>query len=60
MYHTLSMSDNFESEKNKKAFGYTALICGALLLIAFLVSWTHKHTPSSVVQDLGKGRKGPR
>lgn len=52
MYYTPTMSASFESEKNKKAFAYTALICGALLLIAFLVSWTHKHTPSSVVQDL--------
>lgn len=52
MYYTPTMSASFESEKNKKAFAYTVLICGALLLIAFLVSWTHKHTPSSVVQDL--------
>ncbi len=52
MYYTPTMSANFESEKNKKAFAYTVLICGALLLIAFLVSWTHKHTPSTVVQDL--------
>ena len=52
MYYTPTMSENFESEKNKKAFAYTVLICGALLLIAFLVSWTHKHTPSTVVQDL--------
>jgi len=52
MYYTPTMSASFESEKNKKAFAYTVLICGALLLIAFLVSWTHKHTPSTVVQDL--------
>jgi hypothetical protein len=34
-----SMSATFEAEKNRKAAIYTALICGAILLIALLVSW---------------------
>jgi hypothetical protein len=33
------MSATFETEKNRKAAIYTALICGAILLIALLVSW---------------------
>jgi hypothetical protein len=47
-----SMSATFEAEKNRKAFIYTAAICGALLLIAFLVSWTHEHAPSNLVVDM--------
>jgi len=46
------MSASFEAEKNRKAFLYTAIICGVLLLLAFLISWTHQHTPSSVVEEL--------
>jgi hypothetical protein len=39
MSNTNSMSATFEAEKNRKAAIYTALICGAILLIALLVSW---------------------
>jgi hypothetical protein len=39
MNHTITMSATFETEKNRKAAVYTALICGAILLIALLVSW---------------------
>jgi hypothetical protein len=46
------MSATFETEKNRKAFLYTAIICGSLLLLAFLISWTHKHTIPPVGQDL--------
>ncbi|HMU09869.1 MAG TPA: cell envelope integrity protein TolA [Ferruginibacter sp.] len=46
------MSATFETEKNRKAFIYTAIICGALLLLAFLISWTHQHTPPPALQDL--------
>lgn len=46
------MSATFETEKNRKAFIYTAIICGTLLLLAFLISWTHQHTPPPALQDL--------
>lgn len=50
--YTSFMSATFETEKNRKAFIYTAIICGALLLLAFLISWTHQHTPPPALQDL--------
>lgn len=34
------MTDQFESQKNIKASGYTFLICVLLLIILFYVSWT--------------------
>jgi len=43
MSKSTTMSATFEAEKNRKAFIYTGLICGAILLIALLVSW--KNTP---------------
>jgi outer membrane biosynthesis protein TonB len=46
------MSATFETEKNRKALIYTVIICGSLLLLAFLISWTHQHTPPPVLQDL--------
>lgn len=47
-----TMSAAFETEKNRKAFLYTVAICGALLLIAFLVSWTHQPVHSPPVTEL--------
>jgi hypothetical protein len=46
------MTVNFESEKNKKAFIYTVVICGVLLLMFFLISWTVQPVTPPVVQDL--------
>jgi hypothetical protein len=46
------MSATFESEKNRKAFVYTAVICGAILLIALLVSWKLPQHPPLILQDL--------
>jgi hypothetical protein len=46
------MSANFESEKNRKAFVYTTMICGALLLLAILISWKLPQTPPPILQDL--------
>jgi outer membrane biosynthesis protein TonB len=44
---------SFESEKNKKAFTYTLLICGAFLLLAILYTWPSRDIPKPVVvQDL--------
>ena len=39
MNYNVAMHSNFEAEKNKKAFTYTVIICGVLLLLAFFISW---------------------
>ena len=52
MYHTASMSATFESEKNRKAFLYTAVICIAILLLAIFISWRLPQHPPLVFQDL--------
>jgi hypothetical protein len=46
------MSATFEAEKNRKAFVYTVIICGAILLIALLVSWKLPEHPPLILQDL--------
>jgi len=45
------MTDNFESQKNIKASGYTALICALLLLLFFVVSWTQPVQTPPVVEE---------
>lgn len=57
------MADNFESEKNFKATGWTALVCALLLFLFFMVSWTHPAEPQPVVEEgievnLGNSDKG--
>jgi hypothetical protein len=57
------MADNFESEKNLKATGWTAAVCGLLLLILFIVSWTQPVEPQPPVEEgievnLGNSDKG--
>ena len=52
MYYSATMSANFETEKNRKAMAYTAVICGLLLLIAFLISWKLPEPRTPLVQDL--------
>lgn len=52
MNYTQSMSATFETEKNRKAFAYTALICGAILLIALLVSWKLPQHPPLILDEL--------
>ncbi|MBC7936451.1 MAG: hypothetical protein H7Y86_13965 [Rhizobacter sp.] len=43
----------FESEKNRKALIYTAMICAVLLLMFFLISWKNSPPPPPPpVQDL--------
>jgi hypothetical protein len=39
------MADNFESWKNVKASGYTALVCAMLLCILLFVKWTLPNIP---------------
>ena len=46
------MSETFEAEKNKKAFAYTIVICGTLLLLAFLISWPILQPPTPIAQEL--------
>ena len=45
------MSATFETEKNRKAGIYTALICGAILLIALLVSWSPVLHPPKPIEE---------
>jgi hypothetical protein len=52
MYHNTSMQATFETEKNRKAFIYTASICGALLLLAFLIKWTNLPPTLALAEDL--------
>jgi hypothetical protein len=52
MYHSATtMSSTFEAEKNQKAFIYTSVICGALVLIA-LISWKIPAPPVPPTEDL--------
>ena len=46
------MTKAFESEKNRKALMYTLMICGALLLMFFLISWKVMPPTPPLVQDL--------
>lgn len=57
------MADNFESEKNLKAIGYTAAVCALLLVIVFTIGWTRPAEPQPPVEDgievnLGNSDKG--
>ncbi|MEO7306786.1 MAG: hypothetical protein ABIR78_11020 [Ferruginibacter sp.] len=52
MNNTVNMAATFETEKNRKAFAYTGIICGAILLIALLVSWDLPQHPPQILQDL--------
>src|SRR4051794_17347333 len=39
------MADSFETQKNIKASGYTALVCGLLLCLFLFVKWTLPSIP---------------
>jgi hypothetical protein len=57
------MADNFESQKNLKATGYTAAAIALLLIIFFFVSWTLPVEPTLPPEDgievnLGNSDKG--
>ena len=53
MIYNVSMQASFEAEKNKKAFAYTLLICGVLLILAFFITWPIGLPPAlPVTQDL--------
>jgi hypothetical protein len=51
-YSTLTMTNTFEAEKNRKAFIYTAIIVGIILLIAIFIKWPLLPAPAPVAQDL--------
>lgn len=51
MNYITTMSATFEAEKNRKATIYTAVICGSLLLITFLVSWTNVVHPPRPLEE---------
>ena len=46
------MANNLDKERHKKALTYTAIICGALLLMFIFISWTVLPPAPPVVQDL--------
>lgn len=50
--NSTSMSTSFETQKNTKAFSYTAIICGVLLAIAILYTFPLQIPPITVAQDL--------
>ena len=52
MYNTITMASAFESEKNRKAFFYTAIIVGAFLLIAIFWTWIIPPPPQPIAQDM--------
>src|ERR1700722_11187748 len=57
------MADSFESRKNLKATGYTAVFCALLLIILLYASWTLPVEPPPVVEEgievnLGNSDKG--
>ena len=43
---------DFEVEKNRKAFIYTVIICGILLLLSILISWKNAPVPTPVPEEL--------
>ena len=45
------MTENFESKKNMQAGTYTAIICGALLLIFLFVRWSLPPIPEPPVEE---------
>jgi hypothetical protein len=46
------MANNFDKERHRKALTYTAVICGALLLMFIFISWTVLPPSLPIVQDL--------
>jgi|SRR5579871_1981043 len=45
------INDNFESQKNMKASGYTAMICVLILIVLFFVTWTLPTIPPPPIDE---------
>ena len=52
MYYNQTMQSSLEAEKNKKAFTYTIIIVGTLLLLAIFITWPIIKPPVPLVEDL--------
>lgn len=52
MIYNSTMQANFESEKNKKAFLYTLIICGTILLSAFIITFPILKVTPPLAMDL--------
>jgi hypothetical protein len=52
MTYNVTMQASFEAEKNRKAFLYTFIICGVMLILAFLITWPILQMAPPVAQDL--------
>lgn len=46
------MTAAFEEKKNRKAFFYTVIVCGVILLLSLMISWTIVPPTKPIVQDL--------
>lgn len=51
MAYSTYTNDHFESQKNLKASGYTALICGLLLAVFLFVKWTLPDIPEPPLEE---------
>ncbi|MEO6729659.1 MAG: hypothetical protein ABIN01_00450 [Ferruginibacter sp.] len=54
MTYNVAMQSTFEAEKNRKALTYTVIICGVMLILAFVITWPILIPPSPplLTQDL--------
>jgi hypothetical protein len=52
MTYQITMQASFEAEKNRKAFAYTFIICGVLLVLAFIITWPILQIAPPMAQDL--------
>ena len=48
----MNSEQTFEVQKNRKAFTYTLIICGVILLLFLIISWKVQPPTQPVVQDL--------
>lgn len=51
MSYSTYLNEHFEAQKNMKASGYTALICGLLLAVFLFVKWTLPEIPPPPMEE---------